>query len=283
MRGPPELATAILSLHPDWEAEGLGSFEYLAGGYSNDNYSFRYHGTRFVLRLPGRPRPFIDRELECAFYRAPGDVLVPEVEAFEPRTGIMITRWQRGTRLCDEVVDPALLVPFVRKLHGSLSPCPRRYDPVALARQQLAIGSPERKIRELADRLEWKPPRVTTCHNDLNPWNIICSEAGDWITLDWEWLGDNDPLFDLVTLHQGLSLDDTLLQDLAEELLGAPQPQRRVGDCLAAFWLREYAWAHAEIEGGNDRPEIHEQLRVSAERLAAQPQPSQGASVGSRR
>ena len=52
---PPaiELTDAIVSLRPDWEPEAVGRFEYLSGGYSNDNYSFYYRDRRFVLRCPG--------------------------------------------------------------------------------------------------------------------------------------------------------------------------------------------------------------------------------------
>jgi thiamine kinase-like enzyme len=181
----------------------------------------------------------------------------------------MISRWQSGTLLSDLTPDPATLVPYVETLHRGLPPCSRRYDPLALAREHLSIGEAAREIVELAGRSTWSPPETTACHNDLNPWNIIRPEAGEWVTLDWEWLGDNDPLFDLVTLHQGLSLDDALMIELAEELLGASVLQQRVRDCLVAFWLREYAWAHAELTCGNDRSEIREQIRLSSEKLAA--------------
>ena len=40
---------------------------------------------------------------------------------------------------------------------------------------------------------------------DLNPWNVIVTEAR-WETIDWEFVGNHDPLFDLITLHQGLNL-----------------------------------------------------------------------------
>ena len=146
-------------------------------------------------------------------------------------------------------------------------------DPVASARAQLSIGVPEKAIVEQAAALVWNPPDTAVCHNDLNPWNIIRSDDDRWVTLDWEWFGENDPIFDLVTLHQGLSLDDAILVELAGELLGNSQPQstrRRVRDAVAAFWLREYAWANAEVANGNDRDEIREQIRLSSEKLGGE-------------
>jgi aminoglycoside phosphotransferase (APT) family kinase protein len=264
-----ELERSVLALCPGWRAKDLSDFRYLPGGYSNRNYRFCHRGSHFVLRIPERSRPFIDRDLEYAFYQSPGDVLIPEIQAFEPTTGWMISRWQTGTLLSDLEPDSAALVPYVGKLHRGLPPCPRRYDPLALAREYLSIGNATPEIVELAHRSTWNPPETTACHNDLNPWNIIRPGSSEWITLDWEWLGENDPLFDLVTLHQGLALDDALLVELSEELLGASASQRRVRDCLLAFWLREYAWAHAELTVGNDRSEIREQLRLSFEKLGA--------------
>jgi aminoglycoside phosphotransferase (APT) family kinase protein len=267
------LTRTVLALRPAWFAADLAGFEFLPGGYSNQNYRFRHHGQCYVLRVPQRSRPFVDRELECRFYRSPGRVLVPEIEAFDPVSGVMISHWLDGPLLADINVDPSALVPFVESLHAGLPTCPRRYDPVALARQQLSVGNPQASVVELASRLVWNPEHTTACHNDLNPWNIIRSDGDRWVTLDWEWFGENDPVFDLVTLHQGLSLDDAILVELAGELLGNSQPQstrRRVRDAVAAFWLREYAWANAEIANGNDRDEIREQIRLSSEKLGGE-------------
>ena len=58
-------------------------------------------------------------------------------------------------------------------------------------------------------------PEQTT-HNDLNPWNILCATDG-WRTLDWEWVGTNDPLFDLVTLGLGVQVDHPTLVEMARD------------------------------------------------------------------
>jgi hypothetical protein len=76
-----------------------------------------------------------------------------------------------------------------------------------------------------------------------------------------------------VTLHQGLGLDDALLTDLAAATVRGAS-RTRVRACRTAFWLREYAWAHAEIVHGNDRSEIRDQLRVAAEKVLASPAPA---------
>lgn len=263
-----ELVRRVIALCPTWDPGDLADFKFLAGGYSNQNHQFRHRDELFVLRVPDRTRPFIDRELEQAFYESSARILVPEIEAFDASTGFMISRWQSGPLLRETRVDPDLLVPYLKSMHRDLPPCTRRYDPIAVAREQLSVGNPETAIVEQTATLVWNPPDSAVCHNDLNPWNIIRTPSGEWMTLDWEWLAVNDPLFDLVTLHQGLFLDDDILEELSESLVGDALSEERLRVCVTAFWLREYAWAHAELWQGNDRDEIHDQLRTSSRKLA---------------
>ncbi len=260
--------TGIVSvLMPSWRAQDIGPFEYLSGGYSNENYRFAHADEWYVLRVPDRERPFVDREHEAKFYRQRPAVRTAELIALDRSSGFLITRFEDGVLLCD--AQPAIdrIADYARQLHAGLPASGRHYDPIALAREYLSEGSPPAWIRQLADRLAWRPSLTIPCHNDLNPWNIIQPESGAWVTLDWEWFGDNDPLFDLVTLHQGLGLDWVSLYELAARYLDGPVDGERLQYCLNAFWLREYAWAHAERFHGNGRPEIEGQIANSAERL----------------
>lgn len=270
------LRAAVAALVPAWTVTEIAAFEFLPWGYSNRNFRFQYRGSDFVLRLPhaaSHPlygeHPYVNRTLEGALYEADVPVHTPDVVAFDTTTGNMISRWLEGSLLADEPPAPEDMVAFVKRLHEALPGTSREYDPLALSREYLARGRPHADVLATLQRSHWAPPVVTTCHNDLNPWNVIRHPEGTWITLDWEWFGANDPLFDLVTLHQGLGLDDHLLPDLAEELLEAPVRLSRLADCLTAFWLREYAWAHSELIRGNVREEVETQRAFARERLRA--------------
>lgn len=278
------LIDRVRRLMPDWDASGVSSFIYLEGGYSNDNYRFEYHGERYVLRAPRRPDA--DRELERSIYAPAGGPEghrggqpgaytarrqrnMPEVVAFDGATGDMISRWVSGRLLADLHLDGEQLVEYLLCLHADMPHTERRYDPVARARANLQHADPPRWIEALAANLTWAPETVSVCHNDLNPWNIIRSPGGDWVTLDWETVGQNDPLFDLVNIHQGADLDQTLLPALAERYFGHAVAPARLHACLTAFWLRETTWAMAETAAGNDRPEIVAQQRLGTARLQA--------------
>jgi len=262
-----QLLSWVCGLVPSWRPEDIGSFRYLDGGYSNRNYRFTHQGSVYVLRAPHRERPFVDRHLEHELLLARQVPATPDIVAFDPFSGRMISRWVQGHLLADLSPDPDQVVSYLRRLHADLPETRRTFDPVAQAGLYLQSVAVPDWILRLAHRVVWPQAATVSCHNDLNPWNVIQEPDGRWVTLDWEWFGRNDPLFDLVTLHQSLTFDDILLVELAEALLQSAVSEARTQACLTAFWLREYAWAAAEIAAGDTRPEILEQRSRGEERL----------------
>ena len=151
----------------------------------------------------------------------------------------------------------------------------RRYDVGQAVARDLRAASergehPPAWIAKVYSNLPSPTGQLRPCHNDLNPWNVIVSAADPtrWCTLDWEFAGDNDPLFDLTCLAEGLgwSLDttDALIDSYLELIESARAPttsQRRT--IRKAYFLREYAWALAQLAAGNRRAEIEAQLTRS--------------------
>ena len=262
-----QLRRRISRLRPDWDIDAVSGFIYLEGGYSNDNYRFEYGGERHVLRVPSQHRPFVDRGLEQRLYEQSAAVGMPELEAFDVESGDMISRWVPGVMLADCHPTSAELVEYLRQLHQQMPTVERVYDPLEQARRHLEQAAAPDWVQQLAARLRWAPEQLVPCHNDLNPWNVICTPGGGWVTLDWEWAGRNDPLFDLVTLHQGANLPDAELQPLCRRFIGESPAASRLNRCLTVFWLREATWAMVEIGTGNDRPEVVEQREMGLARL----------------
>ena len=259
------LVEHIRMLMPRWQSDSLGDFEYLAGGYSNDNYRFRRSQSdvseQFVLRIPRVKQPFVSREVESLFYQwLPEHVGVKPI-AFDVKSGVMITPMLKGEILAEVYLDNFSeqdLLDHVKKLHLEMPDIDREYNVLQLAG---LYG---------VDTTTLPPPESLkmyhSCHNDLNPWNIMVTEQG-WRTLDWEFAGLNDPLFDLVALHQGLDLPASGLLDLSIQLIGVADPARLL-EVQKSFWYREWAWADFQIRLGNVREEVTAQHQCAMEKLS---------------
>jgi len=238
----------------------ITNVEYISTGYSNRNYSFSYEKEHYIFRLPENRQPFVDYEHESKWLnQLPEDPLLNKPIVLDTKTGQMISRRIEGKLLAEiyeESSDRQLLIEYVASLHDQLPNCDRTYPLDDLLKQYGII-----------DKKEGLPAtaRYVASHNDLNPWNVIVTEAG-WATIDWEFVGNNDPLFDLVTLHQGLKLPMEELFDLCEQLEKGCG-QARVTKNLLDYWRRECGWAKYQISQGNKRQEILDQVSEAQQML----------------
>lgn len=277
---PAAAAAALQRLRPQWRLADVRDFELLPGGYSNDNYALNHQSASYVLRVVRPSASAVDRTFERRLLLGPIALLTAPLIAYVLPDGHMLTRRVAGPLLVDTRPSCDDLAKYLARLHQRIPPLGRRYDVVQI------IG---RDLRAAAERGEQVPPVIAKaftnlpfptvqqrpCHNDLNPWNVIVSAADParWCTIDWEFAGDNDPLFDLLCIAGGLGWDmektDALIEAYREHSESARSPtvsQRRV--LWRAYWLREYAWALVQRACGNTRDEIEAQLTRSAAALA---------------
>ena len=269
------VASALARLCPQWDLADLGRIEYLEGGYSNDNFALEHAGRRYVLRLPGLRQPYVDPEREAAWYgQLPRSVRVARPIALDPGSGEMLSPWIEGTLLVDDwpgavhgeplpdLARVAHLGAYLRQLHADLPATTSAYPLRDLMRAYVPGEGIAATLADVA------PAHRQTCHNDLNPWNIIVTDDG-WVTLDWEMVGTNDPLFDVVTIYEGLGLPRDGLLAFAMDVIGdVPVLEERVLQCLFAFWTREWGWAIFQRDRGNRRTEVLEQIDTASARLA---------------
>lgn len=248
---------------PKWQTDGVTHVAYLPGGYANDNYRFEYDAHAYALRVVRHPGA--DRRAEARFLELAS---APEVVAFHLPSGHLLTRWIDGTLLADSAVPPETAAGYLRGLHAEIPGGVRRYDPREGIRRDLAgAGKLARNAVIALDRLDWTPADPRGCHNDLNPWNVLHT-GGGWRTLDWEFAGDNDPLFDVICLGRGLGYDDAGMERLTTAYYDADSVSPlRVLDTRILFELREYAWAVRQIALGNDRTEIRTQADTAERAL----------------
>ena len=252
-------------LMPAWPADATARVEYLPGGYSNRNYRIDVGGARYALRVVGRPAPRRHGIRERRYLEI---AAAPDLIGYDERTGDMLTAWIEGELLAASPPSPGDAGRYLAALHAEIPLGIRRYGFETEMRALLAnVPDPDPQVLGVFEALVQSMPAVPECgcHNDLNPWNVIRVEGASpgYRTLDWEFAGDNDPLFDLVGLGLGFEWDAAQLAICAASYRATGRTldatPNRLEAAILAYRIREYAWAAAEVATGNDRPEIREQ------------------------
>lgn len=265
---------------------------FLAQGWTNLNYRVSAAGQELALRIGTTPNARADappndaplnkgaamrrrRELETLC--GPAQDLAPELLGYQLPQGHLLTRFVSGPMLQDAPPESAELAELAARLHTSLGDLRRRYDPrrqieTNLARARVAGYRAARDAVAAVENLKLDVEATVGCHNDFNPWNVVRG-ADRWYVFDWETAGNNDPLYDLVTMFEGLGWSAQARWETLEhyaELTGrAPPSADRLRQFTLLFQLGSYAWAYAECCAGNERAELQTQVETSLSAIAA--------------
>ena len=273
------LLDIVSGLMPSWQPGTVTIDARLPGGYAHPNFRLHHDGSAYALRAPAQAPIAGELAFEADWLTSLPPGIGAEIIAFDTDTGAMLSRWIEAPLLAEVHPKPDLLVDYLVTLHDRLPPVDRPYNLVERVDHWLAGAPSPSAVTRARKRLHTTPVALQTTHNDLNPWNILCCPEG-WRTLDWEWVGLNDPLFDLVTLGFGVALDATLLPHMAEDYLSRSyranqqmtqlQLSDRLAQAITGYWLREYAWAVGALLAGSRRQEVIEQrdhARIMLEQL----------------
>jgi hypothetical protein len=297
------LRATVRRLKPGWRF-AAENFQYLEGGYANANYRFSYQGEHFVLRIPVQATRQIQTEdpqadsstdglvTEIRFRslaKQHGALAIAPLVAADVTHGQMITGFVDGPLLAEQPPVAEKAIAYLRHLHEQLVNIPRT-DHYNL-NQLISRWLPEPPVwlgaylGEGADLQLLAQGPLQCCHNDLNPWNVIISseQPQGWTTLDWETAMLAHPVFDAVTLHQGLAAATTdgtngvaldratpnwpSLAEFCAKTLTKPVSPEVLQAALRTYWLREYAWAVAQLRQGNHNPAIAAQQRSAQQQL----------------
>ena len=218
----------------------------LMGGMSNLMFVMDAAGETLTFRIPGKKgEVFVDRDEELENIKIV-DVLGINNETlwFDPVSGYKIARYVEGTPLSETPKPEAHLndvAEVLTLLHGCSLKAAKEYDPFGrleryegLVKDQGFSHDPEYfrlKDQFLSQRgfLEQFPK--TFCHNDSQISNIVISDEGQTYLLDWEFGGQNDPLYDCACVgNQDFSL---AVKFLPIYLGREPRPEE---------WKRMYLW-----------------------------------------
>ena len=257
MSDDPRLEPALATVWPG-RATAVVPIE---AGITNRNYRVEVDGETFVLRLAGTDTELlgIDREAEVEAGRVAAEAGVgPEVFAFEPDLGCIVTRFVKGSPIPeDELGDEAVMrsvVASVRAIHGSrpiratfpVFRIVEGFRDIAAARG-VQVPADYEAAHAVAGRIEeafaGAPAPLTTCHNDLLNANFLLEGDHTWI-VDYEYAGMGDPFFDLGNLSINNGLDEDAQALLLQTYFGDVRDVHRARLALMRIVsdLREAMW-----------------------------------------
>ncbi|TMK93418.1 MAG: hypothetical protein E6G37_06485 [Actinobacteria bacterium] len=257
MSQDPRLEPALAAIWPDRQAVVTP----IEGGITNLNYRIDVDQEAFVLRLAGTDTELlgIDRAAEVEACRVAAEAGVgPEVVAFEPDLGCIVTRFVSGSPIPEnELGHEAVMrsvVASIRAIHGS-RPI-RATFPVFRIVEEFRDIAAERGVEvpaeyddahAVAGRIEGSfaaaPAPLTTCHNDLLNANFLLEGDHTWI-VDYEYAGMGDPFFDLGNLSINNDLDEDAQALLLRMYFGDVRDVHRARLALMRIVsdLREAMW-----------------------------------------
>ncbi|MGH2596056.1 MAG: phosphotransferase [Actinomycetota bacterium] len=255
----PALAAVIAAI-PEWE-ELEPDVTLITIGITNRNFKVEIGGEWFVVRLSGKDTDLlgIDREAENAAASAAAAAgVAPEVFAYLPGHGALITRFVQGGSIPEEDLQREEVLGAVVRSVKAIHACPpipstfpvfrivEEYREIAADRgvaSPAAFEEVHAKAGDIEAAFSKQPLADHPCHNDLLNANFLLDGDHVWI-VDYEYGGMGDPFFDLgnLSINNGLSADaqEMLLRqyfgDVADAHRARLQLMRIMSDFREAMW-----------------------------------------------
>lgn len=243
------------------------------GGLTNLVFAASTDAGDFCLRLPGAgTEAYIDRAAEAANARAAAlSGVSPEVVHFGA-DGIMLTRLVAGVvtmspaafRERPGAVDRAARA--FRQLHDAAPPFASRFDLFdkideykALLRTlgtSLPEGYDELVVAadEVRLALDAHPAALKSCHCDPLCENFLDADGRMWI-VDWEYSGQNDPMWDLGDLSVEAGFDADMERRMMETYFGRPATAAEFARMVIYKAMCDLLWTlWGLIQHGNGNP-----------------------------
>jgi thiamine kinase-like enzyme len=195
----------IQTVIQDYLNEPVTMESRLMGGMSNQMYIIGYQGDRCTFRIPGKNASmFVDRHLELKNIEAVRELGINnDTLVFDTTNGYKLAAYVDGTpfsQLEDLQLPAAAAV--LHELHDSSVRFENDYDPFARLslyesyhhHQSEAYHTTKTAFLRYQSYLEAQPK--VACHNDAQRSNFVLADGKTYL-LDWEFAGNNDPLYDI--------------------------------------------------------------------------------------
>lgn len=181
--------------------------EKLDKGLTNDNYLITVDHQRFVLRVPksdsDRIVNYIHEAKALALVKQAG--LDVQTLYYDPNTGIKITTYMDDLKTYNEYTGddkPLRTAALMKRLHALNTPIGYAFDPISRYLQYRSyVTKPlidDERATKILDAVKDVQGPMILCHNDWVPGNIGFGLHKD-VLIDYEYAGDNDPFFDVMS------------------------------------------------------------------------------------
>ena len=222
------------------------SFESAAieriGGLNNRDYKVTIGDDAYVLRVPGEgTEEYVDRAADEHAGRITAELGVnAEIVFYESGSGVQLTRFiENGVTMTPTLFKDLDAVRRAgrgfAKVHTSGRPFLTRFNDVEVAKDYLKIlrekGSPlpegyedvQKEALVVREALAAKALPLVPSHNDPVPEQFLNTEERMYI-LDWEFAGNNDPMWDLGDLSVEAGFSEEQDRALLEAYCDGPFP-----------------------------------------------------------
>lgn len=213
----------LVSGHIDSE---VISIDILHGGMSNYNYIVQTTDKRYVVRVPGEnAEKFVDRTIEQYHLS-----LIEELEVnqkviyFDVVSGVKISEYIEGDNLGESKVEVNEISELFKKYHKVVSNYD--YNPfLRLEKYESYLTNQDDKYFQLKKQfMAYKDDLLSIdkvfCHNDSQPLNMIKVDQKIYL-LDWEYAGNNDPMYDIVCFCEDFGADSSFAKELICDYFGS--------------------------------------------------------------
>ena len=183
----------------------------ILGGMMNESYLVSSQGKKYILYIPTeQANEMVNRQLEKdnqAIVHSLG--ITSKNVYFDVEKGIKINEFIEGNSLnkvdCYDLVKVAKLFHI---LHNSKELSKEDYRPFKRfiayedeAKVFTKLEGEYLKIRDVlfANKEYLESQKKTLCHNDAQKSNIVQSNNNEYYFIDFEFMGNNDPIYDIAT------------------------------------------------------------------------------------
>ncbi len=245
-----------LSTWPDWEVplkKEPSVIKMLTGGLTNRTFLLDAGGCMLVLRMGTAESGSlgIDRAREQGVLRVIADSgLAPSLIYCHQQTGQLVTEYVAGQHWPIKELGNSdrleRLVNLLQQLHRVEGDYPN-FDYAAhiehyyqnllsygLVDDSILASHQSAKAGVEYLSLMYKGESRVLCHHDLGPLNLLESDDGKLVLLDWEYAGGGWPVIDQVALLRQWKLPASAFQVSADELSAASS----IWDFIDQAWYR---------------------------------------------